>query len=66
MDDKIMQLKQWIDESDNVVFFGGADKHPAYFVADARPNGNRRHASMLAEQGNPVQNRNTAGRPAVL
>ena len=24
MDDKIMQLKKWIDESDNVVFFGGA------------------------------------------
>ena len=22
MDDKIMQLKKWIDESDNVVFFG--------------------------------------------
>jgi hypothetical protein len=26
MDDKIKQLKDWIDGSDNVVFFGGAGR----------------------------------------
>ena len=24
MDDKLKQLKKWIDESENIVFFGGA------------------------------------------
>jgi hypothetical protein len=37
---------------------GGQDRKPAYFVANARPNGNMRHA-LTAEQGNPVKNRNT-------
>lgn len=36
MDDKIMQLKKWIDESDNVVFFGGAGVSTESGIPDFR------------------------------
>ena len=36
MDDKIMQLKKWIDESDNVVFFGGAGVSTEIGIPDFR------------------------------
>ena len=36
MDDKIMQLKKWIDESDNVVFFGGAGASTESGIPDFR------------------------------
>ena len=35
-DDKIMQLKKWIDESDNVVFFGGAGVSTESGIPDFR------------------------------
>ncbi len=36
MDDRIMQLKKWIDESDNVVFFGGAGVSTESGIPDFR------------------------------
>ena len=36
MDEKIMQLKKWIDESDNVVFFGGAGVSTESGIPDFR------------------------------
>ena len=36
MDDKIMQLKKWIDESHNVVFFGGAGVSTESGIPDFR------------------------------
>ena len=36
MDDKIMLLKKWIDESDNVVFFGGAGVSTESGIPDFR------------------------------
>ena len=36
MDEKIMQLKTWIDESDNVVFFGGAGVSTESGIPDFR------------------------------
>ena len=36
MDDKRMQLKKWIDESDNVVFFGGAGVSTESGIPDFR------------------------------
>ena len=36
MNDKIMQLKKWIDESDNVVFFGGAGVSTESGIPDFR------------------------------
>lgn len=36
MDDKIMQLKKWLDESDNVVFFGGAGVSTESGIPDFR------------------------------
>ena len=36
MDDKIMQLKKWIDESGNVVFFGGAGVSTESGIPDFR------------------------------
>ena len=36
MDDKIIQLKKWIDESDNVVFFGGAGVSTESGIPDFR------------------------------
>ena len=36
MDDKIMQLKKWVDESDNVVFFGGAGVSTESGIPDFR------------------------------
>ena len=36
MDGKIMQLKKWIDESDNVVFFGGAGVSTESGIPDFR------------------------------
>lgn len=39
MDDKIMQLKKWIDESDNVVFFGGAGVSTESGIPDFRSVG---------------------------
>ena len=36
MDEKIMQLKKWIEESDNVVFFGGAGVSTESGIPDFR------------------------------
>ena len=36
MDEKIMQLKKWIDDSDNVVFFGGAGVSTESGIPDFR------------------------------
>ena len=36
MDEKILQLKKWIDESDNVVFFGGAGVSTESGIPDFR------------------------------
>ncbi len=36
MEDKILQLKKWIDESDNVVFFGGAGVSTESGIPDFR------------------------------
>ena len=36
MTDKILQLKQWIEESDNVVFFGGAGVSTESGIPDFR------------------------------
>ena len=35
MDEKILQLKKWIDESENVVFFGGAGVSTESGIPDA-------------------------------
>ena len=36
MDDKIKKLQQWIDESDNIVFFGGAGVSTESGIPDFR------------------------------
>ena len=36
MDEKILQLKKWIDDSDNVVFFGGAGVSTESGIPDFR------------------------------
>ena len=36
MDEKILTLKKWIDESDNVVFFGGAGVSTESGIPDFR------------------------------
>ena len=39
MDDKLKQLKKWIDESDNIVFFGGAGVSTESGIPDFRSEG---------------------------
>ena len=36
MDDKLKQLKKWIDESENIVFFGGAGVSTESGIPDFR------------------------------
>ena len=39
MDDKLKQLKKWIDESENIVFFGGAGVSTESGIPDFRSEG---------------------------
>ena len=39
MDDKWKQLKKWIDESENIVFFGGAGVSTESGIPDFRSEG---------------------------
>ena len=36
MDDKILKLKEWVDQSDNIVFFGGAGVSTESNIPDFR------------------------------
>lgn len=46
MDEKQKQLKKWIDESDNIVFFGGAGVSTESGIPDFRSENGIFHANQ--------------------